>query len=393
MSMLVEHIRKFMPVGHGAFFLERLLYEGQRILPAVYDCGDSNSGHEVEKFALQEFGATDNEEREKVDILFISHFDDDHVNGLTYLQPYLKQNTRVFLPFYYEHLRDVYDRNKRAGITTVISILNQIGIKPILVQYAGTDVQGDGVDVDEYDYEAANHTIYSGQPITKTIQGQPIWRYVPFNLFNEQEYYQDFQNKVKNSLHWTDAKLMDVANWTQQDIKALRGVYNSFTGTTINDNSLIVLSDKPKGHRLGRYDTIQAVFLQHTRTCVCFRFSGCCGISCLYTGDTVLRRGVRKTSKYVDRYEDFLKNLKRHVEFISLMQIPHHGSGSNSNIASLCDCMSGRLFCNYATVDSHKAISILNSSKLETIWKNVYSITEDDKTMFEEHGYYRMPWI
>ena len=44
------------------------------------------------------------------------------------------------------------------------------------------------------------------------------------------------------------------------------------------------------------------------------------------TGDTVLRCGVRKTSKYVDRYEDFIKNLQQHVEFISLMQIPHHGS-------------------------------------------------------------------
>ena len=388
MRMLVKHIRKFMPVGHGAFFIERLILEGRRVLTAVYDCGDSNSGHEVEKNALQEFGTADDEGREKVDMLFISHLDDDHVNGLTYLQPYLKQNTRVFLPFYYGNMRNVYDKNKRDGITTVVSILNQIGIKPILVQYAGTDVQGDGIDIDEYDYEAANHTIYSGQPITKIIQGQPIWRYVPFNLFNEQNLYQEFQNKVQNSLHWSNAKLSDAAHWSQQEIKALRGIYNSLTGTTINDNSLIVLSDKPKGHRLGRYDTIHADFLQHPRTCLCFRWDGCCGISCLYTGDTVLRRGVRKTSKYVDRYEDFIKNLQQHVEFISLMQIPHHGSSTNSNIASLCDCMSGRLFCNYATADSQKVISILNRTKLESVWKNVYSITEDAKTMFEEIGYY-----
>lgn len=387
--MRVQHIRKFMPVGHGAFFIERLYVDDQRVMTAVYDCGDSNLGTIVDMYAKQEFGQPNDEGRETIDILFISHFDDDHINGLQYLQPYLKQTTRVFMPFYYAHLQNVYNRNKRSGITFIISILDPLSIKPVLVRYANVDEQGGEIDVDEHDFERPNQTINSGQPIVKKILGQPIWRYVPFNLFNEKLYYQYFTDKVKNDLHWNDVKLQDAAHWTPQDIKGLRKIYNSFKGATINDNSLIILSDKPIGVFCGHFRTVHAKYFIRYGYCssiVCF----CRCISCLYTGDTVLKRGVKKTSKYVDRYEIFLKDLQRFTNRISLMQMPHHGSGNNSNIASLCDCMSIRMFCNYGIADLGTKITILSKSKLESVWKSIYSVTEVPNTVFEEKFHY---WV
>ena len=384
--MRVKHIRKFMPVGHGAFFIERLFVEDRRVLTAVYDCGDSDAGTKIDAYAKQEFGQPYDENRDTIDILFISHFDDDHINGLKYLQPYLKQRTRVFMPFYYAHLQNVYDKNKRTGIAIVISVLNKLSIKPVLISYSSGEEQGGVIDVEEYDFERTNYTISSGQPIVKKVQGLPIWRYVPFNLFNEQLHYQHFLNKVKNSLRWNDAKLQDAAHWTDQDIKDLRGVYNSFRGTTINDNSLIILSDKPKDVYFGYAHTVQAEYYKQHGYCS----SCCCHISCLYTGDTVLRRGVRKTSKYVDRYETFLQDLLQYTDRISLMQIPHHGSGNNSNIASLCDCVSLRLFCNYATADLRTSITMLSLSKLRTVWKCIYSVTEDVVSKYEEESCFKL---
>ena len=284
------------------------------------------------------------------------------------------------MPFYYAHLQNVYDKNKRTGIAIVISILNTLSIKPVLVRYSSGEEQGSEIDVEEYDFERTNYTISSRQPIVKKVQGLPIWRYVPFNLFNEQLHYQHFFNKVKNSLRWNDAKLQDAEHWTDQDIKDLRGVYNSFRGTTINDNSLIILSDKPKDGYFGYAYTVHAEYYKQHGYCSSCR----CHISCLYTGDSVLRRGVRKTSKYVDRYESFLQNLLRYTDRISLMQIPHHGSGNNSNISSLCDCMSLRLFCNYSSSDLATSITILSLPKLESVWKNIYAVTDNTKTVFEE---------
>ena len=49
--MKVSHERRFLPVGHGAFFIERLFVEGKRVFTAVYDCGDSDAGKLVKQFA------------------------------------------------------------------------------------------------------------------------------------------------------------------------------------------------------------------------------------------------------------------------------------------------------------------------------------------------------
>lgn len=389
LDMRVEQVRKFMPVGHGAFFIERLFVEGQRVLTVVYDCGDSDAGRKVELNAKQEFGLPGDESWESIDVLFISHFDDDHINGLQYLQPYLKHTARVFMPFYYAHLQNVYDRNKRTGIATIFSILAPLNIKPVLVGYSGTERQGGEIDIDEYDFERVNHSINGGLPIVKIVNGHPIWRYVPFNLFNERLHYQHFSNKVKNDLHWNDAKLQDAAHWTDHDIKDLRRIYNSFAGTTINDNSLIVLSDKMVGC-CGHYHTGQSECFKQLDYCPDLRCLNHCCISCLYTGDTVLKRGVRKMSKYVDRYETLIKNLEQYIGRLSLMQIPHHGSGNNSNIASLCDCISLRLFCNYDTKDLRTTITMLSLSRLESVMKTIYSITEDAKSVFEEKFHY---WV
>lgn len=69
---LIEHKRKFLPVGHGAFFVERLYVNEQRVLSAVYDCGDSNNGTMVHNYITQEFGAN-KESKEMIDLLFLSH--------------------------------------------------------------------------------------------------------------------------------------------------------------------------------------------------------------------------------------------------------------------------------------------------------------------------------
>ncbi len=190
---------------------------------------------------------------------------------------------------------------------------------------------------------------------------------------------------MRDELHWNDAKLQDVTCWSGEDIYSLRRIYKTFSSHTINDNSLIVLSDRNCNELPEYVETIQGVQLHpfndipcHPWRCCCFRSSG------LYTGDTVMKRSVRR-SKYSDRYESFVKELALHTRFVSLMQIPHHGSGNNSNVATLCDSISHRLFCNYASSDTGNGTFILTANNLDTVWKNVYMVTENVKTLFEEH--------
>ena len=382
--MKASHERKFLPVGHGAFFIERLFVEGKRGFTAVYDCGDSKAGELVKKFASQEFGP-ESAPTEKIDILFISHFDKDHVSGLRYLQPYLTKRTRVFLPFYYPTLQSVYDSNKRVGIEEVISVLSAVSIKPILVRYRGAGDRESEIDVDQHNFDGNGNVIESGQPLIKKAGGKPIWRYVPFNLFNEEKHYKDFESEVVNHLHWSLSKLEDPKSWTKKDISDLKGVYSSIDSLTINDNSLLVLSDRyVKGRTSPK---VKLPFIQRSGAFP-FVFTRYAYLSCLYTGDSVLKRDVPKWSKYCDCYEDFLMELHRFTDNLALMQVPHHGSGNNINMAALCDCFSLGLFSNYSAEDVGNKVFFLKQANLQSVWKTVIGVTEDPKTLFvKKHSF------
>lgn len=76
--------RNFYPVGHGTFFVEKIYCKGGSMFTAVYDCGDSNDGHLVEKYAVLAFGLPTEGPVQKIDALFISHFDSDQVIRLHY---------------------------------------------------------------------------------------------------------------------------------------------------------------------------------------------------------------------------------------------------------------------------------------------------------------------
>ena len=394
--MEIKHERKFLPVGHGAFFIERLYVDDNRILTVVYDCGDSHGGSLVQEYADQEFNSPTGP-KEKIDILFISHFDQDHVNGLKYLKPFLHKRTRVFLPYFYDNLVRAYNRDKRVGIEFVIGVLDDTGIKPIMVRSQSDRRQRRDLDIDEYDFGENDYVIESGQPLVKRGAGQDIWKYVPFNLFNEEKLYTQFEEAITKSPNWDSSKLQDPNSWTKNDISFLNQVYRSFSSQSINDTSLIVLSDccferrpycisskKDYLHRLidcfppaYRHDYYYHRYHDYFHCRYCFP------PSCLYTGDSVLKRGVKR-SKYVGRYEELLKELIQHTWKIGLMQLPHHGSGNNINMSVLCDSVSSRLFCNYSISDEGNKVFFLKPYKLTAVWKCIIKVTEDCDTVFEE---------
>ena len=90
-------IRTIHPVGHGGFFTEELC-EGNECYNVVYDCGTRNSTMLLEREINKAFNRM-----QSVDLLFISHFDRDHVSGLKELvrRNLLNSSTKVVMPFHY----------------------------------------------------------------------------------------------------------------------------------------------------------------------------------------------------------------------------------------------------------------------------------------------------
>lgn len=93
----MEVFRTIHPVGHGGFFTEEL-WEGNKCYNVVYDCGTRNGLQLLEQNINQAF-----QKKTPIDLLFISHFDSDHVNSLGLLRKksHMNEQTKVVIPFHY----------------------------------------------------------------------------------------------------------------------------------------------------------------------------------------------------------------------------------------------------------------------------------------------------
>lgn len=80
--------RIFHPIGQGAFYSER--HDGFNM---VYDCGGLPKTKLSEKLVKQSFRKSDS-----IDILFISHFDSDHINQIATLKNHCSKIKVVVLP-------------------------------------------------------------------------------------------------------------------------------------------------------------------------------------------------------------------------------------------------------------------------------------------------------
>ena len=75
-------IRSFLPVGQGACYMERFDFrdDEEKDIIVMYDCGSSSSLESLKKCLRDNLKGDST-----IHAVFISHFDEDHVNGLPYL--------------------------------------------------------------------------------------------------------------------------------------------------------------------------------------------------------------------------------------------------------------------------------------------------------------------
>lgn len=95
----------------------------------VYDCGATARGQNVSSLVKKEIDITF-EKDEHIDILFISHFDEDHTNGLVYLLENTKmdEDTCVVIPFRFPYILMVLDTSY-PSLTRFIDGARQKGCK------------------------------------------------------------------------------------------------------------------------------------------------------------------------------------------------------------------------------------------------------------------------
>ena len=338
--------RMFLPVGQGAFYLERFSAgESGRPVNVVYDCGTLSGLAHLKKIINHEFNESD-----VVEALFISHLHEDHINGIPFLMERCHVR-RVYLPLIspvdlalmrldfetrnrssstfdklqigdevlmseefvrgmFEHSRiTLFETSRRYNRDTMIFELDSFSGG---IMQQGTPNQG---------VRDLSAEIFGG---TGKEQDKAVWRYKTFCIRNE-----DAVNSVMRKFaatftgEATPARIAELVKEGCKDKeikKKIRGLYDSIKGH-FNSHSLTMCSESVNANDRQKFecelDKDVAPYALPTDTA-----SGC-----LYTGDFEAAN-LKCWNQLHSAYNDSWRN-------VGCVQIPHHGSPHSFNDAFL----------------------------------------------------------
>ena len=372
--------RTFHPVGQGAFFTEQFYSDDVTTLlyNVVYDCGSKSPGikTQMERSIRNVF-----HDKKKIDVLFLSHFDDDHINFVKTLKDkgYLS-GTRIIIPMLaeeewlgiepyvsnYHYILSLNDSTQ--GRTRVIKVRffdEEVGERrrPIVID----DIEGD--------------TISSGSLLQPNLPVQDVvWYYAPFNVqFNE--LIAEFREKLRNER--LDYRRLTDKDYVLGNISKLKQIYrnlgkNPSGGTAINLNSLLVMSYPKDAEKCCFVDSIRmsGYYWEHWMYHHNWSYPG----SCLYTGDTSANEAF-----VWQRIEKIIDQCLGKDSTLALLQIPHHGSKNSYDDKLLTF---PRFFAGFTNYDPYYRQRIFDDNlamKFAINHKPLILVTRDYCSKYEEY--------
>lgn len=290
--------RTFHPIGQGAFYTER--HDNFNI---VYDCGNWKRSKLSSHIVQQSFKSS-----EVIDILFISHFDADHVNKIVVLKDHCRSIRNVVLPLLHE--------DEKRLLTQISNILKQHDVSQLINDtqaFFGDDTNvifvqptdsPEGSQGNEVNIENLNKipgTNITTIPSNSSIFSQAVdWFYVPYN-YNYTSRNTELENLfLKYGLDITQFR--NDLNYALVNRAKIKSIYNAITGQ-INQNSMMVYSG-PTGNNYKIIETYHHSFFYRQELN---------RVGCIYTGDVDFNIvNIRNVfSQYWDK--------------VGTIQIPHHG--------------------------------------------------------------------
>lgn len=330
--------RTIHPVGQGAFYTEifNVPENGSSTEHCfVYDCGSTSLNQVAFKNRLLSSIPSGMD----IDILFISHFDADHVNGIKILADHRKIK-RIVLPqiddcewFYI--IVDCFENERVQADEGIVSRLRDLCVKksiPLVQVKPFNDESGvREVDEDGFRFDSlssnGNGMLPNCSKIVFPSGGRLIWEYVPINTANEQKIKElkksleaFLKEQTKSECELSSLSAKQIVKLISESRASIHKIYKNVFGDT-NKSSMCLYSGS-----LTKNDTKTDPYL--LTSCLCsFRchppiYWRINKDACLYTGDAYLTD--RKLWHNIQRI------LSNRAGRIGLMQIPHHGSINNS---------------------------------------------------------------
>lgn len=261
-------LREIYPVGHGGFSFERI---GN--YSVVFDCGSKTSPARVSQYINRLKDIVNG----KIDRLYISHFDKDHVNSIHELIDVIGVKAAV-IPYIPDEYAVIYNAMTGNAYSTMRRVLFNRELDVVaLLQEAVTRLSG--------------------------------WEWIAKPMLSTTEW-----TKLGNELEKQGLQedLLQDPEYVNENKKTINNCFKKLFGSKgPNSKGLILLSQKTNGVVLYNLVTANALS-EHV-----------IGTSALYTGDANMI-----SPSCVTEVQTFLREHFRGQ--LSLVQIPHHGSCSNS---------------------------------------------------------------
>lgn len=392
---MTKMIREIHPVGQGAFYTENFTSDNFMV---AYDCGSYADGLSMPRKTPDNLVHIIDEVIDdcKVDILFVSHFHLDHINGIEYLLSKNNKRIKIVLPRISLNLQALYlvsmaleDAGTLSSYTSISAFMrhlwghgeNQDDI--IFVE----GIEGDNLG-NELDIRKIQGHIKSGDILSLNNK----WMYVPivyiardledlackFKMQIEGEgiVFNDGFLKVKNDKEW------------KKVVSIYKKVVN-YKSSLENNASLIVYSGPIHKARVMReivnesitptYDMDYMFWTQrmHRYNRHSDHHSGA-----LYVGDMEDKKAWDEIYKKLTNVKDDI-----HISVlntIGLVQISHHGSMNEFNRILSEELEASRAFCCYGSENKYKHPSYLT---FRQFLRHGYEVFPNDEDAFGIRDY------
>lgn len=314
--------RLILPVGQGAFYVEKFK-NGKNI---VYDCGSIGNREKIDTLIEKCF-----EKNEVIEAIFISHLDEDHMNGVGKLLEKCKVK-RICFPLITEEMKQTLKikimieeimENSYSEFVKEFIENPEVSIKKIkedmeieLIEILPNDEQDiveennkkiDGEDTKNKKIKRIKKK--SGEDIAKEIKelkyNENKWELIPYNFKQETriiEFEKNLEKEFGKKISLKEVE--EIWKKNEDNRKKIKKVYKDLKGG-LNTNSMTLFS----GIR------------QNKKDC-CNRLS-CIKVGCLYTGDY--------NANGNEKWESLEQAYKKYCKWIGMIQVPHHGSYCNYN--------------------------------------------------------------
>lgn len=367
----INVIREFHPVGQGAFysetFVNRCRWPGKNTFRMVFDCGnDLRHNNKDTKDSVDNY--VEKKLRGEIDLLFISHFHEDHIRYLIkYKGSYKVKN--VVIPSLKEEEKYLLLLGFRFEVSDIdYDLYSQFIMSPhqffegSFILFIG---EGDNNNIQKNEIVTFN-TYYKLRYVKKCFVcyflDNPIWQYIPYDFINsidKLELYEEFLNYFEK-----------IGLKERKPIEYVKDICNNkIEGISLKD--LVLIYKKIPGDLNKLCIGVLSLPVNHHN---CHYVSD---IGCLYTGDMPFK------SEYISKIQEIIiKNKFYKGVSINTVQIPHHGSGGKYFDESFfeLDFQNAVMCFGSKNTYHHPSGDLLRTLALEG--KKIRGITEHPRTKF-----------